>query len=143
TVTDFRLGSPASSYLVTIAIDDYEMTRDKTADGLPLTYWTPRGDRRSLEALRYTPEAVAWVEERLGPFPFDRLRSVVVPSESAMETQTLITYGNTSYALSRSTIVHEVAHHWYGDIVSPTDWRDVWMNEGMTTYLELLWEADQ
>ncbi len=143
TVTEFELASPASSYLVTIAIDDYVMTEDESPSGTPLTYWTPRGNKRALEALRFTPQALAWIEEKLGPYPFDRLGSVVVPSESAMETQTMITYGDSAYTLSRSTVIHEIVHHWYGDIVSPTDWSDVWMNEGMTTYLDILWESEQ
>jgi aminopeptidase N len=39
-------------------------------------------------------------------------------------------------------IVHELTHQWYGDIVSPTDWSDVWMNEGMTMYIQMIWEAE-
>ncbi|CAM3324782.1 M1 family metallopeptidase [Nocardioides dubius] len=142
TITEFRLDSPASSYLTTIAIDEYQLTEDTSASGIPLTYWTPRDNPEALKALRYTPKALAWLEKRLGPFPYDRVGGVVVPSESAMETQTMITYGNTDYTLAPGTILHELTHHWYGDITSPTDWRDVWMNEGMTTYLDFVWEAE-
>ena len=39
-------------------------------------------------------------------------------------------------------LVHEITHQWYGDLVSPTDWKDVWMNEGMTMYLQGQYEAD-
>ena len=35
-----------------------------------------------------------------------------------------------------------MVHQWYGDLVTPTDWRDVWMNEGMTMYLQLVYEAE-
>lgn len=135
TVTEWHMDAPASSYLVTVAIGDLEMTEDETPSGVPLTYWTPEGDETALQRLEFTPEAVTWLEGRLGPFPFDSLGSVVVDSQSAMETQTMITYGNTAYTLSENVIVHEIAHHWYGDLVSPTDWRDMWMNEGMALYL--------
>ena len=53
-----------------------------------------------------------------------------------METQTLITLGATDYTTSRGGVVHELAHQWYGDRVTPDDWRDVWMNEGMAMYLQ-------
>jgi aminopeptidase N len=57
-----------------------------------------------------------------------------------METQTMITLGAETYRYGRrevrSTVVHELAHAWYGDTVTPADWSDVWMNEGMATYLE-------
>ena len=41
----------------------------------------------------------------------------------------------------RQTVVHELAHHWYGDTVTPDDWSDVWMNEGMAMYLEAQYSA--
>ena len=59
-----------------------------------------------------------------------------------METQSLLTLGNTTYIRSAPVIVHEMVHQWYGDLVTPTDWRDVWMNEGMTMYLQLVYEAE-
>ena len=54
----------------------------------------------------------------------------------------MITLGDTDYTLSQEVVVHELAHHWYGDTVTPADWRDVWMNEGMATYLQGMWEAE-
>lgn len=143
TVTEWHLDTPAAAYLTTIAIGEYEMTEAKSGSGVPLTYWTPVDQPDAKEALGYTVEAMDWLEEKLGPYPYDYLGSVVVPSESAMETQTMITYGNTDYALSPATIVHELTHHWYGNTVSPTDWADVWMNEGMTMYVQGVFEAEQ
>jgi aminopeptidase N len=43
----------------------------------------------------------------------------------------------------RQTVVHELAHHWYGDTVTPDDWSDVWMNEGTAMYLEARYSAAQ
>jgi len=142
TVTEWHLDSPASSYLVTIAIGDYQLTESETDSGIPITYWTPTGDRAALERLRYTKTEMAFLEKLLGPYPFSTVGAVVVASTSAMETQTMVTYGNGEYPLSPNVIVHELAHHWYGDIVSPIDWRDVWMNEGMTMYVQIIWEAE-
>ena len=49
----------------------------------------------------------------------------------------------TPHTLSRDTLVHEIAHQWYGDTVTPGDWSDLWMSEGMATYLaEANWTAD-
>ena len=55
----------------------------------------------------------------------------------------MVTLGNTDYTLSVPVVVHELAHQWYGDTVTPDDWRDVWMNEGMAMYLQGMWEAEQ
>lgn len=142
TVTSFHLSSPASSYLTTVAFDDYVMGEATSRSGIPLTWWTPRDDPRAARALSRMPEALAWVEKKLGAYPFDRLGAVVVPSQSAMETQTMMTIGDTPYALDMATLVHEITHQWYGNVVTPTDWRDVWMNEGMTTYLDFVYESE-
>ena len=142
TVTEWSLDAPAASYLTTIAIGDMVKTEDESASGVPLTYWTPRGDTASLDAVKRTPEALAWNEKRLGKYPFESLGILVVESESGMETQTMITLGDTDYTTSPEVLVHEITHQWYGDLVTPTDWKDVWMNEGMTMYLQGQYEAD-
>jgi len=142
TTTRWRLDEPAAAYLTTLAVGAYDLTRDRHGE-VPLTYWTPR-DRPGLVArLDDTPELLGWVEERLGAYPFGTLGLVVVDSESAMETQTMVTLGDTDYATSPGTILHELVHQWYGDQVTPADWRDLWMNEGMATYLESLWHGER
>lgn len=143
TETVWHLAEPAASYLVTVATGDFTMTEDVSASGVPITYWTPTDEPALLDRLRMTPEGLAWLEERLGPYPFDTLGIVVVESDSGMETQTMITLGDTRYTTSPEVIVHELAHHWYGNQVTPSDWRDVWMNEGMAMYLQGMWEAEQ
>lgn len=142
TRTRWHLAEPAASYLVTVATGDFTLTEDTSADGVPITYWVPTDKPNLLDNLRETPAALAWLEERLGPYPFDTVGLVVVDSESGMETQTMITLGDTRYTTSPEVIVHELAHHWYGDQVTPSDWRDVWMNEGMAMYLQGAWMAE-
>ena len=83
-----------------------------------------------------------WLEALLGPYPFDSLGFLLVDSRSGMETQTMITLGATDYTTSEAVLVHEMAHQWYGDEVTPDDWRDVWMNEGMAMYLQGCWQAE-
>ncbi|GAA4669520.1 M1 family metallopeptidase [Nocardioides nanhaiensis] len=143
TTTRWHLAEPAAPYLVTAAFANYEMTEDVSGSGVPLTYWTPR-DRPALKAaLAVTPEAMDWLEDLLGPYPYDTFGTVVVDSDSAMETQTMVTLGDTPYTTSPEVVVHELAHHWYGNQVTPTDWADLWMNEGMAMYLQGMWEAEQ
>jgi aminopeptidase N len=143
TVTVWHLDEPAASYLVTVAFGNFKMTRDRSRSGVPMTYWTPRGDGSALRSVRVARDELGWIEDRLGPYPFSSLGLVVVDSESGMETQTMITLGTTDYTLSPSVVVHEMVHQWYGDQVTPRDWRDVWMSEGMTMYLQLLWESEE
>ncbi|MGH3411970.1 MAG: M1 family metallopeptidase [Marmoricola sp.] len=141
-LTRFHLDEPAASYLTTVEFGRYSMTRAGRVHGTPVTLWTPRGDRHARRSARYLTRALAFVERRLGSYPFATLSLVVVRGyDSGMENQTLITVGDTGYDTSRDTLVHETVHQWYGDTVTPRDWRDVWMNEGMATYLQFVWES--
>ncbi len=139
----WHLAEPASSYLVTVAFGNYQVTDLRTRSGVPVQIWTDADGPATPGDTAYTPEAIDWLEEILGPYPFDSFGVLVVDNESGMETQTMITLGNTPYSLSAAVLVHEGAHHWYGDTVSPADWSDVWMNEGMAMYLQGMWEAEQ
>lgn len=142
TTTSWQLTEPAASYLVTVAIADHVRSSNTTEDGLRVDYWVPRDMPDAARKVRVAAAAVDWIEERLGHYPFPSLGMVVTDSQSAMETQTMVTLGSTDYVLSAPVIVHELVHQWYGDQVSPADWRDVWLNEGMTMLLQWLWEDD-
>lgn len=147
TVTRFTSRDPMASYLTTVAIGPYRRATQTGPHGLPLTYWVPRDHPEYLTALRATPATLRWLEARLGPYPFDRAGVVVTPSASAMETQTMITFGAENYRYGRrqvlETVAHELAHAWYGDTVTPDDWSEVWMNEGMAMYVEALYSTSQ
>ncbi len=142
TTTTYTLDEPAASYLVTLAFGDYVRTDDEGPGGVPITYWVPRGSENRLPNLQTTPAAMTFLEESLGPYPFETAGILVVDSDSGMETQTMITLGDNRYSTAPATIVHELAHHWYGNQVTPSDWSDVWMNEGMAMYFQLMWQAE-
>jgi len=143
TVTRWHLPEPAASYLITIAIGKFTETEDTGPHGLPMSYWTPTDRPAILRQVRYAPKAVAYLEGLVGRYPLPSLGVLVVPAMSAMETQSMVTLGTNGYTLSRDVIVHEIAHQWYGDTVTCADWSDLWMNEGMATYLaEVNWTSE-
>ena len=141
TTTKFHNTDPMASYLVTLGIGDYTHETDETASGTPLNYWVLPEQHDRLARLRVTKQALEWVETKLGDYPFDSAGVLLTESTSGMETQTLITLGDTDYATSPPVLVHELVHQWYGNLVGPTDWRDLWMNEGMAMYLQAVFEA--
>jgi aminopeptidase N len=143
TTTTWHLAEPAASYLSTLAFGDYDLTELTGPRDIPIRIFTPADSPDVAAALSIAPDAMAWLEQYIGPYPFDTFGIVVVDSQSGMETQTMVTLGNTQYTLSPEVVVHELAHQWYGDTVTPDDWRDVWMNEGMATYLQGMWEAER
>lgn len=147
TITEWTNVHPMSSYLMTIGVGPYKRYHQTGPHGLPMNYWVPRNRPELVKPLLRTPAAIRWLENRLGPYPFDRVGVLVTPSGSAMETQTMVTFGAKNYSYGvryvRQTIVHELAHQWYGDSVTPRDWRDLWMNEGMATYQDTRWAVAQ
>ncbi len=143
TTTSWHLSKPASSYVVTVATGDYTRTTNTSQSGIEISYWVP-SDRPGLATgLEAAAAGLDWLEALLGPYPFDSLGFLLVDSRSGMETQTMITLGATDYTTSEAVLVHEMAHQWYGDEITPDDWRDVWMNEGMAMYLQGCWQAEE
>ncbi len=142
-VTGWHLAEPAASYLVTVAFDDLVTSERDSPSGVPVSVWLPREARSRLGAVQADAlGSLAWSEDVLGDYPFDTLGFLFVDSTSGMETQTMVTLGMTDYTFSMPVLVHEVVHQWWGDQVTPRDWRDLWMNEGMTMYLQAMWEAE-
>ncbi len=144
TTTRWRLSDPAASYLVTLAVGPYVRRTDTGPHGVELNFWLPRHRvGHYLKTLRHTAADLRWLERKLGPYPFDSAGVVVVPGDSAMETQTLVTFGARRWdsGSAREVVVHELVHQWYGDTVTPDDWTGLWLNEGMATYLQARWDA--
>lgn len=143
TLTRWVNRDPMPAYLLTLAVGPYRSYRQTGPHGLPIRHWVPRDRPELAKPLLRTPAALRWLERRLGRYPFDQAGVVVTPSGSAMETQTLVTFGARNYDYGpfevRAIVVHELAHQWWGDAVTPSDWADLWMNEGMATYFEARW----
>lgn len=140
TTTWFHLDKPASSYLTTIAFGKYKHEVATGPHGLPINYWYANPNAPTLKLARKTPQYLKWIEKLLGPYPFASAGYLLVPGNSGMETQTLPTF---SEALSKPTladsegdIVHELVHQWFGDEITPSDWKDMWLNESLTMYVE-------
>lgn len=146
TTTRWSMEQPMASYLATIATGEYSLTEAVSDSGVPLSYWVPVGEEDRVDAEAGISEAargLAWLEERLGPYPFDSLGFLFVESDSGMETQGMVTLGMNEYTTSTPVLVHEIAHHWWGDLLGPDTWRDLWMNEGMVMYLQGVWQAQE
>ncbi|MGY1430238.1 M1 family metallopeptidase [Streptomyces sp. MN12] len=144
TTSTWHVAEPMASHVVAVAVGEWETARSTTDDGLPVyTAVDPRQAEASREVLGRIPEVMEWAGENFGPYPFSSTGAIVDRVEDAgyaLETQ------NRPYfpgAPDTVLLVHELAHQWYGNSVSPKTWRDMWLNEGFATYAEWLWEEDQ
>ncbi|MFF5158954.1 M1 family metallopeptidase [Streptomyces sp. NPDC000348] len=139
----WRTGEPMASYLATLAIGRYDVRRTATGDGLPVyTAVDPEQAGASRAVLARIPEVLAWAERTFGPYPFSSAGAIVErPGDAgyALETQNRPVFPG---APDTGLLVHEIAHQWYGNSVTPKTWRDMWLNEGFATYAQWLWEED-
>ncbi|MEU1270915.1 M1 family metallopeptidase [Streptomyces sp. NPDC005799] len=135
---------PMASYLATVAVGRYDIGRSTIGeDRLPVYVAVdPTQAKASREVLAQLPAIIEWEEYNFGPYPFSSTGAIVDDAKDvgyALETQNRPVFPS---APDTGTLVHELAHQWYGDSVTPKSWRDMWLNEGFATYAEWLWDED-
>ncbi|WP_328393529.1 M1 family metallopeptidase [Streptomyces sp. NBC_00390] len=148
---NWRSNKPQASYLATLAVGKFDITTDRTADGLPIlnAYSKDLGDNAGAAraSVERTGEVAEWLTGVFGPYPFNALGGYVpnVKSGYALETQTRPFYSPRQFAngANVSVVVHELAHQWYGDSVSVDGWKDIWVNEGFARYSQWLWSEKE
>ncbi|MFI6771132.1 M1 family metallopeptidase [Streptomyces sp. NPDC050355] len=137
---------PMASYLATATIGKFDVRKSRTPDGLPLYVAVdPVEAKASKEPLERLPEIIKWESGLFGKYPFSSAGAIVDHTPErvdwyALESQTKPVYAG---APDTVTVVHEMAHQWFGDSVTPKTWRDTWLNEGFATYAEWLWEEHE
>jgi aminopeptidase N len=131
-----------SSYLATVSIGDYDLRRTTGPGGLPIVTAVDRKLPAGADAaLDRTNEMISYFSQLLGPYPFSSYGAIIDDSTDAgysLETQTRPIYAGSP---DEYDVAHETAHQWLGDSVGPQHWQDIWLTEGITTYLQWLWEA--
>ncbi|MGV9688231.1 M1 family metallopeptidase [Streptomyces sp. NPDC003444] len=148
---NWRSDKPQATYLATLAVGKFDITTDRTANGLPVlnAYSKDLGANAGAAraSIERTAEVTEWLETVFGPYPFNALGGYVpnVTSGFALETQTRPFYSPRQFAngANVSVVVHELAHQWYGDSVSVRDWKDIWINEGFARYSQWLWSEKE
>ncbi|MGW7817337.1 M1 family metallopeptidase [Streptomyces puniciscabiei] len=143
TTWHWHTAQPMASYLATVAVGHFDIARSTGPHGLPiLTAVDPTQAKASEQALAQLPDVINWEEINFGPFPFSSTGAIVDRPDDAgyaLETQNRPFFPG---APDTGTLVHELAHQWYGDSVTPSSWQDMWLNEGFATYAEWLWQED-
>lgn len=151
------VSTPINTYAVALHAAPYAevdtIYRSTAEMDVPVTFFALKQDTtRARKALPHFLDHVRFLEETLGPYPFraDKYGIAQAPFKG-MEHQSIIAYGNDFnlngglyYAAGFDALhFHELAHEWYGNLITVRDWRDFWIHEGFATYLEALYREEQ
>ncbi|WP_406863520.1 M1 family metallopeptidase [Streptomyces sp. HUAS MG47] len=152
TTWTYRTAHPMATELAQVSIGRSKVVHRTGPHDLPVRDVVPADDEKLLEPwLRKTPEQMAWMEAKVGRYPFENYGVLVADAETGfeLETQTLSLFERRLFTDARfpawlveAIMVHELAHQWFGDSVTPRRWSDLWLNEGHASWYEALY-ADE
>jgi aminopeptidase N len=139
---------PVATYLINLIMGDfadwYEYYTSPQGDSIPIYYMVWREDS-SLAVYDFAtiPDMMRIFSEMFIPYPFEKYgQGVISPSWfGGMEHQTMTTLNRSWVTGDRAAelgFAHELAHMWWGDLITPADWRHTWLNEGFATYSQAL-----
>ncbi len=143
----WRVRYPMAGYLFSVAIAKYTVWYDKyvyngIADTMPIIHAVyPEQYTYSLPRYGITPTAIQYLSESWGPYPFlnEKYGHSNFEWGGGMEHQTMTSmYGSgvNPFGFAEPVVVHELAHQWWGDMITCNDWHHIWLNEGFASYGE-------
>jgi aminopeptidase N len=150
----YDMQKPMSSYLLALAIGKYDKKVTYSKSGIPLEmYFYPEDSLKFEPTYRYTKQMFDFLEEEIGvPYPWQNYKQVPVKDflYAGMENTTTTIFAD-SFVIDSIAFVdknyvnvnaHELAHQWFGDLVTETSGTHHWLQEGFATYYALLAERE-
>jgi len=149
-VWHWRMDRPHSIYLITLVVGKFAEIEEEW-DGIPVVFYCEPG--READARRgfgKTAKALKFFSEKTGVrYPYPRYAQVAVAEyPGGMEHTTCTTQTDACLVDARAAldhdldllVAHELAHQWFGDLVTCAEWPHAWLNEGFATYFEVLFQ---
>lgn len=151
----WKQSMPHASYLITLCVGEFveikESWKDSRGHEIPVLYYTLAGRERETKlAFGKTPKMLEFYSKKIGiDYPYEKYAQVVAwdfvyggMENTSATTQTEYTLHPESIELDYSSeplVAHELAHQWFGDLLTCKEWSHAWLNEGFATYFESLW----
>lgn len=135
--------APIATHVLQVAVGPFVQVRDGRVNGVQLRSWVPRAEvAATARARTLMRQHLAFLEGRLGAYPFDEYGVLATELGGELEHQTLslLSVGELRKPVQADGVMmHELSHQWFGDSVSVGRWRDLWLAEGHAVYYEALW----
>ncbi len=141
---------PMSTYLVSLVAGEFDKREENWK--VPVVYYVPRGQSDGIaRTFGRTTQMLDFYSANIVPYPWAKYAQAAVDTfGGGMENTSNTTLGASAIMDARefedrrigvdSLVAHEMAHQWFGDLVTCADWRHTWLNEGFATYFQALWE---
>ena len=147
--THWKTEAPIPTYCMVIGAARFSIVRPGSWNGIPVSYYLFPEDREAgTTDFSRSTEMLAFYTELIGPYPYTKLALVQSSTRfGGMENASAIFFPEHSILganLGEAVIAHEIAHQWFGDSVTESDWHHLWLSEGFATYFGALFfeEAD-
>lgn len=143
----YEMREPMPTYLATVQIGRYE-EHSVAGSSVPMTAVLPkRLQRRYDSAFGRQPKMLDFFARLFGPYPFAGYTVVITddPLDIPLESQGMSVFGAnflTSDWDHVRLVAHELSHQWFGNAVTVSSWRDIWLHEGFACYCEWLWSEE-
>ena len=150
----FDMRDPMSSYLLAFAIGNYDKQKHTSASGIPIeNYYYPKDSLKAEPTYRYTTGIFDFLEKEIGvPYPWQNYKQLPVKDflYAGMEN-TGATIFSDGYVIDSTAFIdknyvnvnaHEMAHQWFGNLVTEKDGNHHWLHEGFATYYAYLAEKE-
>lgn len=149
----WRMEQPHTTYLVSIVVSEFARVADEWK-GIPIEYYVPPGrEEEARVSFGRTPAMMEYFSTVTGkPYPYAKYAQTTIYDYmwGGMENITATTQTERTLHPARHDtdfssdylVAHELAHQWFGDLITCRSWDHLWLNEGFADYLTVLWKGD-
>lgn len=145
---------PMVAYLISFVVGEYEKVEDSYKN-IPVNYWVYKENRKETNrSFGLTTDMMRVFNELTGiPYPYEKYDQIIVDEFMFGGMENITLTHNTDRTMydqyaapdvsSEGLVAHELAHQWYGNMLTTRNWENIWLNEGFATYLSRIYRHEK